>query len=91
MLRSMFTAIGGLRNHQVMLDVTANNIANVNTVGYKAQRVAFESMMAQVMRGAAAPVQGQIGGSGPTEVGLGMTLNSIGSIMTQGSLQTTGQ
>ena len=39
MLRSMFTAIGGLRNHQVMLDVTANNIANVNTVGYKAQRV----------------------------------------------------
>jgi flagellar hook protein FlgE len=47
--------------------------------------------MAQVMRGAAAPVQGTIGGSGPTEVGLGMTLNSIGSIMTQGSLQTTGQ
>src|SRR4029079_19242412 len=91
MLRSMFTAIGGLRNHQVMLDVTANNIANVNTVGYKSQRVAFESMMAQVMRGAAAPVQGTIGGSGPTEVGLGMTLNSIGSIMTQGSLQTTGQ
>ena len=39
MLRSMFTAIGGLRNHQVMLDVTANNIANVNTVGYKSQRV----------------------------------------------------
>ncbi len=91
MLRSMFTAIGGLRNHQVMLDVTANNIANVNTVGYKSQRVAFESMMAQVMRGAAAPVPGTIGGSGPTEVGLGMTLNSIGSIMTQGSLQTTGQ
>jgi len=91
MLRSMFTAIGGLRNHQVMLDVTANNIANVNTVGYKAQRIAFESMMAQTMRGAAAPVQGVIGGSGPTEVGLGMTLNSIGSIMTQGSLQTTGQ
>jgi flagellar hook protein FlgE len=87
----MFTAIGGLRNHQVMLDVTANNIANVNTVGYKSQRVAFESMMAQVMRGAAAPVPGTIGGSGPTEVGLGMTLNSIGSLMTQGSLQTTGQ
>ena len=48
-------------------------------------------MMAQVMRGAAAPVPGTIGGSGPTQVGLGMTLNSIGSIMTQGSLQTTGQ
>ncbi len=91
MLRSMFTAIGGLRNHQVMLDVTANNIANVNTVGYKSQRIAFESMMAQVLRGAASPVAGQSGGSGPTEVGLGMTMNSIGSVMTQGSLQTTGQ
>ena len=91
MLRSMFTAIGGLRNHQVMLDVTANNIANVNTVGYKSQRVSFESMMAQVLRGASAPVPDGIGGAGPTEVGLGMALNSIGSIMTQGSLQTTGQ
>ena len=59
MVRSMFTAIGGLRNHQVMLDVTANNIANVNTVGYKAQRVAFESMMAQILRGAAAPRGGR--------------------------------
>jgi flagellar hook protein FlgE len=91
MLRSLFTAIGGLRNHQVMLDVTANNIANVNTVGYKSQRVSFESMMAQTLRGASAPVAGNVGGSGPTEVGLGMTLGSIGSVMTQGSLQTTGQ
>ena len=50
MIRSMFTAIGGLKNHQVMLDVTANNLANVNTVGYKCQRVNFETMMAQVCR-----------------------------------------
>ena len=91
MLRSLFTAIGGLRNHQVMLDVTANNIANVNTVGYKSQRVSFESMMAQSLRGASSPIPGIVGGSGPTEVGLGMALGSIGSIMTQGSLQTTGQ
>jgi flagellar hook protein FlgE len=90
-LRAMFTAIGGLKNHQVMLDVTANNIANVNTIGYKAQRVAFESMVAQVLRGAAGPTTGGAGGSGPMEVGLGMAINSIGSIMTQGSLQTTGQ
>jgi flagellar hook protein FlgE len=87
----MFTAIGGLRNHQVMLDVTANNIANVNTVGYKGQRVNFESMMAQTISGASSPVADGIGGSGPTQVGLGMALNSIGSLLSQGSLQTTGQ
>ena len=90
MLRSMFTAIGGLRNHQVMLDVTANNISNVNTVGYKGQRVNFESMMAQQISGASAPVPDGIGGTGPNQVGLGMALNSVGSLLTQGSLQTTG-
>jgi flagellar hook protein FlgE len=91
MMRSMFTAIGGLKNHQVMLDVTANNIANVNTVGYKTQRASFETMMSQTLRGASAPVPDGIGGTAPTAVGLGMTLGSIGSVMTQGSLQTTGQ
>ena len=55
MLRSMFAAIGGLKNHQVMMDVTANNIANVNTVGYKAQRTAFAAMLTQTLRGASAP------------------------------------
>ena len=91
MLRSMFTAIGGLRNHQVMLDVTANNIANVNTVGYKAQRVNFEAMMSQTLRGASSPVTDGVGGSGPTQVGLGMQLGGIGSLLTQGSMQSTGQ
>ncbi|CAA9545704.1 MAG: Flagellar hook protein FlgE [uncultured Thermoleophilia bacterium] len=90
MLRSLFTSIGGLRNHQVMLDTTANNIANVNTVGFKAQRVAFEDMMSQTLRGASAP-GGSGGGSGPTQVGLGMQLGGISSVLTQGSSQTTGQ
>jgi flagellar hook protein FlgE len=90
MLRSLFTSIGGLRNHQVMLDTTANNIANVNTVGFKSQRVAFEDMMSQTLRGASAP-GGSTGGSGPTQVGLGMQLGGISSILTQGSSQTTGQ
>ena len=92
MLRSMFTAIGGLRNHQVMLDVTANNIANVNTVGYKAQRVNFESMMAQTLRrrqrrpwrtASAAPAR-------PRSASAWRSTPS-GSLLTQGSLQTTGQ
>ena len=72
MLRSMFTAIGGLRNHQVMLDVTANNIANVNTVGYKAQRVDLrvdDGPDPARRRGALAARHRR---HGPTQVGLGM-------------------
>jgi flagellar hook protein FlgE len=91
MIRSLFTAIGGLRNHQVMLDVTANNISNVNTVGYKSQRASFESMMSQTLRGAGEPTAGGVGGTNPTQVGLGMTLGGVSSVLTQGSTQTTGQ
>ena len=58
MIRSLFTAIGGLKNHQVMMDVTANNIANVNTVGYKTERASFASMLSQNVRGASAPQAG---------------------------------
>ena len=92
MLPAMYTAIGGLQNHQLMLDVTAANIANVDTVGYKAQRTDFEAMVAQQLRGASAPsTTGGIGGTNPEEVGLGMTVGSIGTVLTQGSMQTTGQ
>ena len=52
MIRSLFTAIGGLKAHQTMMDVTANNIANVNTVAYKSERATFASMLSQTVRGA---------------------------------------
>ena len=55
MMRGMFAAISGLKNHQVMLDVTANNISNVNTMGYKSARVTFQDSLTQVQRGAAGP------------------------------------
>ena len=71
MLRSMFTAIGGLRNHQVMLDVTANDIANVNTIGYKSARVTFADSLTQMQRGAAGATT-QTGGSNAAQVGLGV-------------------
>jgi flagellar hook protein FlgE len=87
----MFTAIGGLKNHQVMMDVTANNIANVNTIGYKDQRASFASMLSQTVRGASAPTAGGAGGVNPTQVGLGVTLQGVSSVLTQGSSQTTGQ
>ena len=91
MIRSLFTAIGGLKNHQVMMDVTANNIANVNTVGYKSERASFASMLSQTVRGASGPQASGLGGINPTQVGLGVALQGIQSLLTQGSLQTTGQ
>jgi flagellar hook protein FlgE len=91
MLRSMFSAIGGLKNHQLMMDVTANNIANVNTIGYKSERATFSAMLSQTVRGASAPTAGGAGGVNPTQVGLGVALGGIQDIETQGSLQTTGQ
>ena len=52
MMRGMFSAISGLKNHQVMLDVTANDIANVNTIGYKSARTTFKDSLTQLQRGA---------------------------------------
>jgi flagellar hook protein FlgE len=85
----MFSAIGGLKSHQVMMDVTANNIANVNTVGYKAERVAFAATLSQTLRGAAAPSDAGAGVN-PSQVGLGVSVGSVQNVFTQGSPQDTG-
>src|SRR3954447_21313971 len=89
MMRGMFAAISGLKNHQVMLDVTANDIANVNTVGYKSARTTFADSMTQVQRAASAPGNSR-GGSNAAQIGLGVQLNSIDNLMSSGALQTTG-
>ena len=89
MMRSMFAAISGLKQHQTMLDVTANDIANVNTLGYKANRVTFKDSLSQLQRGGAAQTPGQ-GGQNPAQVGLGVSLASIDTTMGGGALQTTG-
>jgi len=89
MLRSMFSAISGLKSHQTMLDVTANDIANVNTIGFKAGRTTFKDSLAQMQSGSAAPNAVQ-GGSNARQVGLGVQLGSIDNLMQGGALQTTG-
>jgi flagellar hook protein FlgE len=89
MLRSMFAAISGLKSHQTMLDVTANDIANVNTIGFKAGRTTFKDSLAQLQSGSAAPSGGQ-GGANATQVGLGVQLGSIDNLMGSGALQSTG-
>ena len=89
MMRGMFAAISGLKNHQVMLDVTSNDIANVNTIGYKAARTTFKDSLNQLQRGASGAAGGT-GGSNAAQVGLGTQLGSIDNLMTSGALQSTG-
>ncbi len=90
MMRAMYAAVSGLKNHQTLLDVTANNIANVNTVGYKASRVTFADSLSQMVIGPTAPGNNQ-GGRNAAQVGLGVQLASIDNLMGGGSLQSTGE
>lgn len=89
MMRSLFAGVSGLRNHQIRMDVIANNIANVNTTGYKMARVTFQDLFYQTLRGASAPQDG-IGGTDPIQVGLGMIIGGINTIHTPGNFQYTG-
>lgn len=90
MIRSMWSAVSGLRNHQIYLDVTGNNIANVNTHGYKSTRAVFEDSLSQVVRNASAPdADNGVGGMNPTQIGLGVKLGQILGNFTQGGLQVT--
>jgi flagellar hook protein FlgE len=86
----MFSAISGLRAHQTKMDVVGNNIANVNTVGYKSQTTVFEDTLSQLLRNGSAPQNGTAG-SNPAQVGLGVKLSGISTNWTQGSTQNTGR
>jgi flagellar hook protein FlgE len=89
MMRSMYAAISGLKVHQTMLDVTSNDIANVNTLGFKSQRTTFKDSLSQLQRGGSAP-NAQQGGSNAIQVGLGVQLSSIDNNMQGGAFQSTG-
>ncbi len=88
MMRSLFSAVSGLKNHQTAMDVIGNNVANVNTTAYKSSRLMFTDMYSQLMNAATAP-SATSGGSNAKQVGLGVTISSIGMNMTEGSTQTT--
>src|SRR5919202_86157 len=90
MLRSMNSAIAGLKNHQVFMDVIGNNIANVNTTAFNGSRVTFQTMLSQTIRGATAPGQGR-GGINAEQVGLGAAVAGIDVLNTQGALTSTGK
>ncbi|MFN3430076.1 MAG: flagellar hook protein FlgE [Candidatus Sericytochromatia bacterium] len=93
MLRAIYSGISGMRNHQTRIDVIGNNIANVNTTGYKSSRVNFSDQVSQLQMAATAPggAGNARGGVNPQQIGLGMQVASIDTVMTQGNLQTTGK
>jgi flagellar hook protein FlgE len=84
----MYAAISGLDANQAMLNDTANDLANVNTVGYKASSVTFADELTQVLRGASGPTSTN-GGSNPVQIGLGVQVNATHNEMTEGSFQST--
>ncbi len=88
MLKSLFSGVSGLQSHQIAMDVESNNIANVNTVGFKYSRANFSDLLAQTNQIATAP-QGSLGGKNAVQVGLGATIDSVTRIHSQGSIQNT--
>ena len=90
MMASLFAGVSGLRNHQVRMNVVGDNIANVNTLGFKAGRVTFQEALVQTFRGAGRATSTS-GGTNPLQLGLGMSLATIDNLFLQGGLETTGQ
>jgi flagellar hook protein FlgE len=88
MMRSLWSGVSGLNAHQVAMDVEANNIANVNTVGFKYSRTNFQNLLSQTIKSATAP-QGNLGGKNSLQIGLGASVSSVETMYKQGSIQNT--
>ncbi len=89
MLGSLYTSVSGLKGHLIALNVFGNNISNINSIGFKGARVTFRETLVQTIKGATRP-SGGLGGTSPVQIGLGMGVGSIDSILSQGVLQNTG-
>jgi len=89
LLTSLFAGVSGLKNHQSMMDVIGNNIANVNTIGFKGSRVTFSDTFNQFVKAGTNPT-GSTGGTNSFQIGLGMKVNSIDRNWNQGTFERTG-
>jgi flagellar hook protein FlgE len=89
MMSGMYAAISGMDAHQTMLDVTANNLANVDTIGYKAQSTEFSDELSQLVQ-AGTSANGYSAGTNPVQIGLGVQVGSIDNNMTAGGVESTG-
>lgn len=90
LIRTLNTAVTGLLTHQTRMDVISNNIANVNTTAFKAQRATFQDLLSHTLKTALGP-HGTVGGTNANQVGMGVFLGSIDTLMTQGTLEATGR
>ena len=89
LLNSLFSGVSGLRNHQAMMDVIGNNIANVNTIGFKGSRITFSDTFNQLIKSGTNSTENS-GGTNSMQVGLGMKINSIDRNWNQGTFERTG-
>jgi len=87
-MRSLWSGVSGLNAHQIAMDVEANNIANVNTVGFKYSRTNFQNLLSQTVKSATAP-QGDLGGKNSLQIGLGTSVSAVETMFKQGSIQNT--
>lgn len=92
MMRSLFSGVSGLKSHQTRMDVIGNNIANVNTTGYKSKSITFSDMLYQTTQAATGPnIANGTAGTNPRQIGLGVKTGAINtSITTEGATQSTG-
>lgn len=90
MMRSLYSGVSGLKVHQTRMDVIGNNIANINTIGFKASRTTFSDMLSQIQSAASSPNE-NLGGINPKQIGLGAAVESIDLIFTDSSPQQTGK
>ena len=81
MMRSMFAGVSGMKAHQQMMDTIGDNIANVNSAGFKASRVMFQDTLSQMMRDGSAGTAGAAGGTNPAQVGLGVKLGAVDAVL----------
>ncbi len=91
MLRSLYSGVSGMRSNQMKMDVIGNNIANVNTTAFKTGRARFQDLFSQTLSNAQAPSDAGRGGINPKQVGLGVSVASIDTVMSGGALQPTGR
>lgn len=84
------TSVSGMDAYQKMLSVVGNNIANMNTVAYKASDIQFADLLSQTLASGGAGTTGGLGGTNPQQIGLGVKVGSISSDFSEGSLTQTG-
>ena len=90
MMRSLFSGVSGIKVHQTRMDVIGNNIANINTIGFKGSRTTFSDMLSQMQKNSSAPTETR-GGINPRQIGLGVNVESIDLLFNDASPQQTGK